>query len=162
MNKRFAKYMRYGKTVKSSWTDNEFKLIEDMNENKTTVKAVSLEKLRRWELLKAWIYNWEHDKDFRERFTMNIEDCRKEKSNYEEELKISDIIPNNKIRFIYPDYTSKFEVDDLSKVLVNGKSVRVAYYDDYHFLFVDTGRIFHICEYAELCEKNRIKVRPVR
>ena len=160
MNKKYAKFMRYGKTVKSQWTDTIFKLIEDMNEDKETVRGVSLDVLNRYDLLNAWIRNYKNDKSFREKFTMDIKKCENERDSYEQELLISDVKPADKIRFIYPDYTSKFEADDLSNILVDGKARKVIYVDAYHFAFVDTGRVFHICEYAELCDKNKIKVKP--
>lgn len=160
MNKKYAKYMRYGKTVKSQWTEALYKLVEDMDENNDTVKAVSMDVLRRYDLLNAWIRNYNHDKSFRERFTLDIKECEKERDSYVQELRISDVTPADKIRFIYPDYTDKFEVTNLSNVLVNGKPRRVIYIDGYHFAFADTHAMFHICEFAELCQRNGLTVKP--
>ena len=161
MDKKFAKYMTYGKKVKSSWTENEFKLVEDMDKNKDFVKAVSLDNLNRYMLLKAWVSNWDANLcGFRDRFVGNIEECRIEKESYVEELKISDIEPIDKIRFITPDYETKFEVLNLTNVLVNGKSKKVAYIDECHFAFVGDS-CFHICEYAEICERNGLEVELI-
>ena len=170
MVKNFAKYMKWGKTVESNWTGEVFKLIEDMGDG-DTVKAVSLTNWRRYDLLKAWIRNWESNScGFRERFEKdgkNIEDCKTEKQGYEEELKISEITPHDKIRFITPSYETKFEVADLSLVSVNGTAARVAYIDEYHFTFADKinvnlyGGCFHICQFAEICEKENIEVKPI-
>ena len=68
--------------------------------------------------------------------------------------------PANKIRFITPDYTTKFEVMDLGRVKVNGKVQKVYYIDDYHFGFVG-GLAYHICQYAEVCERSDIEVKPL-
>ena len=163
MVKNFAKYMGYGKLVESLLTGEVYKLIENMSENKDTVQAVNVNDWRRYDLLAAWERNYKNDKDFRERFAKrgeNIEDCKTEREGYVTELQISNIKPHNKIRFIDTNYNTKFLVEDLQNVIFNGKSKRVIYYDDYHFSFED-GRVFHICEFAELCEKNNIEVFPV-
>lgn len=82
-------------------------------------------------------------------------------------MKISEITPHDKIRFITPSYETKFEVADLSLVSVNGTAARVAYIDEYHFTFVDKinvnlyGGCFHICQFAEICEKENIEVKPI-
>ena len=163
MVKSFSRYMRFGKLVKSLLTAEVYRLIEDMDENKDTVQAVNVNDWRRYDLLAAWERNYKNDKDFRERFAKrgeNIEDCKTEREGYVTELQISNIKPHNKIRFIDTNYNTKFLVEDLQNVIFNGKSKRVIYYDDYHFSFED-GRVFHICEFAELCEKNNIEVFPV-
>ena len=170
MVKDFAKFMKWGKTVESNWTGEVYQLIEDMGDG-DTVKAVSLTNWNRYHMLKAWIINWESNScGFRERFKKdgkNIEDCKTEKQGYEEELKISEITPHDKIRFITPSYETKFEVADLTLVSVNGTAARVAYIDEYHFTFVDKinvnlyGGCFHICQFAEICEKENVEVKPI-
>ena len=55
---------------------------------------------------------------------------------------------------------SIFEADDLSMVLVDGKPKRVYYHDEYHFGFVD-GLAYHICQFAEICERSGIEVKPI-
>ena len=167
MEKTFVRHMTWGKQVKSS-TGVIYKLVESMDESKESVKAVSMDNWGRYDLLKAWVRNWEQNSmGFRERFTENIEDCRTEMQSYEEEVKIADIVPHDIIRFITPNYQTKFEVKKLTKVLVNGKAATVAYMDECHFTFADTigmnlyGGCFHICQFAELCEKNGIEVNPI-
>ena len=160
MVKQYAKYMRYGKVVRCSWTAWDYKLIEDMDAEKATVKAVLLDNYERYRLLGIWIENWNKDSGFRERFTENIDACIKEREAYVEELRISDVTPVNEIRFITPHYDTKFVVNDLGRVKVNGKTQKVYYIDEYHFGFVD-GAVYHICEFAELCEKNGIDINPV-
>lgn len=164
MDKNFSKYMKWGKTVESSWTGETFKLVEDMKTDKPTVLTVKMSNWSRYDMLKAWLRNWEHDNNFRERFTGNIEECRQEKTSYEEELKVSDITPSNLVRFITPNYETLFSVKDLSKVKVNGKIERVVYLDETHFTFAEGKSFygcFHICQFAEICQQNGTKVEPV-
>ena len=160
MLKMYAKYMKNGKLVKSSWTDEVYQLIENMDAEKGTVKAVAVKNSNRYDTLCAWLRNWNNDKGFRERFSGNIEDCKIEKENYEQVLKISDVTPANVIRFITSGYKTKFTVGDLSKVKVNGRTETVAYIDGYHFCFVESNDVFHICEFAEFCERSGIEVKP--
>lgn len=167
MDKMFAPYMTYGKMVKSHWTDNVFKLIENMDKTADFVRGVAVEHWGRYQTLKAWEQNWKTNSGgFRERFTGDIEEVEQERISYETELKISDVSPENKVRFITPDYKAKFEVKDFGRVKVNGEVRRVAYIDDYHFYFLDrkTGRAggcYHICEFAELCESRGIDIQPI-
>ena len=160
MVKQYAKYMRSGKVVKCSWTGCDYKLIENMDESADKVKAVLSSNYERYSLLGVWMVNWKKDEKFRERFTGNIEDCAKEREKYVAELRIADVTPANKIRFITPDYTTKFEVMDLGRVKVNGKVERVYFIDEYHFGFVG-GLAYHICQYAEVCERSGIEVEPI-
>ena len=159
--------MRYGKTVKHTPSGKVFVLVEAMDENKDAVAAVSRENESRYNLLGAWIRNWEHDySGFRERFSGDIEECRKERQGYIESLKISEVEPNDNVRFITPDYDTKFVAKDLSMVSVNGTLRRVVYYDEYHFAFANEKNYLgsgwvHICEYAELCENNGTVVSPL-
>lgn len=160
MDKIFAKYMKWGRKVKSSWTGDTFKLVEDMDESKPTVLAVNESNVQRYDTLRAWLRNWENDESFRKRFTGSIEDCRLEKASYEESLKVSDITPNDIVRFITPQYETMFSVTNLSNVKVDGKIRRVIYVDDYHFMF-EAGSAFHICQYAEICKQNGTKVEMI-
>ena len=172
MLKRYAKFMKYGKTVVSNWTAEEYELIENMDSEKEFVKAVSMEHVRRYGLLKTWIKNWVDDScGFRKRFSENIEDCQKEKAEYETLLKISDISAGNTIRFITPHYETKFKVKDLSCIRIGTAIVRVAYLDEYHFKIAEMiqgkapfyeGQGFHIYEFAERCEKDKIHIEPVK
>lgn len=160
MEKNFARFMKWGKLVKYS-SNEVFKLVENMSDSNELVKAVNMGNWQRYELLKAWINNWESDSmGFRDRFTGNIEDCKVEKQSYETELKISDIEPANKIRFITSDYKTKFEITDFDSVLVNGEPKRAIYLDEYHFQF-EKGSCYHICQWAEICERNIIEVKQI-
>jgi len=159
MEKNFARFMRWGKLVTNSALE-KFKLIENMGEN-DTIKAVNMDNWQRYDLLRAWIRNYESNSmGFRDRFTGNIEDCKIEMQSYETELRITGIKPANKIRFITSDYKTKFEITDFDSVLVNGEPRRAIYLDEYHFQF-EKGSCYHICQWAEMCEKNAIEVKQI-
>lgn len=172
LSKHFAPYMICGKTVESDWTGDVFKLIEDMDTDKGTTKAVNIQNWNRYNLLGAWIQNWEQDRpgfraNFARNFSLSMDEVKEERQGYEEVLKLSCIKPHDKIRFITVDYKPKFSVRDLSQISINGKAGRVAYIDENHFAFVDKfsikryGSCFHIAQFAELCEKNGIEVKPL-
>lgn len=148
MQKEYAKHMRCGKTVESSWTGEVYKLIEDADVKNPVVKAVNVKNWKRYKLLKAWGGNQvgltDHQRD--------------EMHGYEEMLKLSDVRPNDMIRFVTARGTLKFEAKDLSRVRVNGELRQVVYMDPYHFAFV-RGDVFHIFEFAEMCEASNIDVR---
>ena len=67
------------------------------------------------------------------------------------------------IRFIDSKYNEKFRISDGDKILIytrdGGTMERECrYIDDYH---TKIGlNIYHICEFAELCEKNGHTVEP--
>ena len=63
----------------------------------------------------------------------------------------------NSIRFIDSGYNEKFRVNDGEKILIhtrNGTTLEreCKYIDDYHTQI--GSDVFHICEFAELCERN--------
>lgn len=165
MNKAYRKFMRWGSLVKSTYSGNEYKTIEQMTEDTDTVLAVGVENWNRWELLKAWERNWERDAAFRERFDKDIDACVEERKSYEVILNVDYITPEDVIRFITPDYKTKFTVKNFGTVKVNGKIRRVFYLGQCHFGFLTEkngeGDIFHICEFAELCERNGIDVQKI-
>ena len=149
MDKAYAKYMRLGKKIKTA-AGEEFKLLVDMDESKDTVLAVPMEHLRRYELLQTWSRNH-----------VGVTDEQKmEMKGYEVELPIDAVEPANKVRFITPDYMTLFMVPDLSYVRVNGEPRQVVYLDETHFHFAKSG-CFHICEFAELCERNGNRVEVI-
>lgn len=68
------------------------------------------------------------------------------------------------IRFIDSNYNEKFRIADGGKISItksNGERTEkfCRYIADYH-LEVGTN-LYHICEFAELCEKNGVIVEPV-
>jgi hypothetical protein len=167
MIRKYAKYMKSGKHVESSWTGDIFVLVQDMNEDNEFFLAVNMSNWERYKLLTTWERNWEQNSiGFRDRFTENIEDCAEERKIYEEKLKISDVMPYDKIRFITSGYETLFEVRDLENILVNGKAHKVAYLDETHFTFVGKSinlyaGCLHIRQFAEICERNGHKVEKI-
>ena len=169
MKKEYRRFMRWGSLVKNSRTGEMYKTIEAMDENKENVMAVPVEHFKRWELLRAWERNWKQDLAFRDRFGDNIESCIDERRGYEVSLLIEEITPEDKIRFITPDYQTKFTVKNFGQIMVNGKARKVFYLGECHFGFLTDrdgeGDIFHICEFAEICEGNAVhveKIEPVK
>lgn len=68
------------------------------------------------------------------------------------------------IRFIDSNYNEKFRIADGGKISItksNGERTEkfCRYIDDYHLEVVTN--LYHICEFAELCEKNGVIVEPV-
>lgn len=174
MEKKYAPYMRYGKEVKNPATGETFVLIEDMSEEKTTVRVIPKRNKQRYDLLKAWERNWKDDnpKGFRERLGYDISEIEAERKGYETELAIEDITPANKVRFIDQNYKTLFEVNDFGQVEVifrdgSKKGCTVVYIDATHITFVDGlstrlfGGVFHICQFAEMLHRYGNKVVPV-
>ena len=69
------------------------------------------------------------------------------------------------IRFIDPNYKEQFRIKDGDKIRMtfsDGESIErtCRYIDDYH---LEVGSVaYHICEFAELTERNNCKVIPLR
>lgn len=69
------------------------------------------------------------------------------------------------IRFINSRYNELFRIPDGGKILMEysdgEKCVRTyRYIDDYH---TEVGsQLYHICQFAELCENNGVKYSPVK
>lgn len=168
MEQLLAKYMKYGKLVKSEQAGTVFKLIADMDEMKASVKAVKLDNWARYKLLTAWLRNWDVDSDFRARFKEDIQECKKEHGLYEEEIQVRDVSPANQVRFVTTDGKTKFVVNDLDVILVNGIRALVVYQDEMHFTFATGiamnlyGNCFHINQFAEICDKNSVELELLK
>lgn len=164
--KNKKKYMIHGLLVESDWTGDTYKLLADMGESKKFVKAVNISNLRRFDLLSAWIRNWDSDlSGFRKRFEENgqdIEAIRAERESFVTDLKCDDVSAADKVRFITLYYETLFEVKNLGKVLLNGKVRHVFYIDEYHFGIVETGNVYHICEFAEMIERTEGTIEPLK
>lgn len=72
------------------------------------------------------------------------------------------------ISFITPDYQEKFRVADGEKIRIIGADGNFRdricrYIDDYHFETEGGfgGTLYHICEFAELCEQTGSRVIPL-
>ena len=72
------------------------------------------------------------------------------------------------IRFITPDYTEKFRIEDGDSIRViredkESRDQVCRYIDDYHMEIVGIGdSLYHICQFAEMLERNGSKVIPIR
>ena len=155
MEKKLMEYMRIGH--KAEYAGKEYSLLDSIKETCPTVKAVDMSNKCRYELLRAWSQNH-----------VGVTDAqRKEMLSYEEQIPTDALVPSDKIRFITSDYKTKFEVKNFDFVIVNEKKVQVAYLDAYHFAFVGQslplwGGCFHICHFAEICERNGNHVAPIQ
>lgn len=161
MDRALLKHMTYGKRVKDH-DGTAYMLLEDADKTGANpeVYAVREENLRRYELLRAWRQNWDRDPRFRERFTHNIDECMVEFFSLRELIDLTAMEPADKIRFITTDYKTLFEVNNLDFVKVNGEEKRAIFLDSHHFKF-ENGWFYHICEFAEMCERHGAKVEPV-
>lgn len=75
------------------------------------------------------------------------------------------VCANKGIRFITPTYRKIFTIPDGDKIRIiypNGDKFdrNCRYVDDYHTEI--GGNLYHICEFAEIMEKNQNKVIPLR
>lgn len=152
MKKEDRKYMRFGKLV--SLNGVTYKLYEDMSEEKETVKAVREENVGRYSRLRAWSQN-----------SVGLtEEQRKEMEGYEEEIACDACEPANMIRFIDSHYHDLFKIRDLESVIVGDNKVyRAVYIDSTHMWMIgEKGwpNVYHICEFAEMRERNGLSVRP--
>lgn len=70
------------------------------------------------------------------------------------------------IRFIDSGYNEKFRIPDGGRIRIDFNDGSLPeeqvcrYIDDYHFQ-TENGGIYHICQYAEMCEGNGYSVEPV-
>ncbi len=67
------------------------------------------------------------------------------------------------IRFITPNYYELFRIPDGGHITIqfsNGETInrKCEYLDRYHFRCA--GHTYHICEFAEMLQRNGHKVRP--
>lgn len=152
MVKSFIRYIRFGHRVRSLYTGEEYKLVEDLKDEGET-KAVKPEDYGRYIRLSA-------------KGNGNLsEDEKIELERMIIPIRYTGIEPADIVRFIDSQYNELFRVKNLGRILLNGKEKRVAYIDDYHFTFTDDAgpySCFHICQFAELVEKNGMQLEPVK
>lgn len=158
MNKQ---YMNYGRIVR--YSDTEYRLIQDMDEAENgNVKAIRLNDYRRYDLLRAWSRN----------HVGLTEEQRQEMDSLVCFIPCDECVPTDKIRFIDPNYNTLFTVTNGDTVRVNGSEYEVYALDEgaYHIALIDKdghnaanvyGGCFHICQFAEIAEKNNWNVEPV-
>ena len=163
MQKTALRYMTYGRIV--GYKGEEYKLLGDMGEAEAgQVKAVRMAEKRRYELLLAWSRNQSSGLK---------EEEQKEMGALVRLIPCKDCVPVEKVRFINSDYKTLFTVTAGDKVNINGRAYEVYPLDEgaYHISLVDEngdnacvtyGGCFHICQFAELAEKNGWDVSPVK
>ena len=152
MDKKFVPYINYGKRVRSSYTGEDYVVVdkETRKPEKATLLCVAVSNWSRYKLLNAWIMNK----------VGSMEEHRKEMGRYEVKLRVASITPIDEIRFLNEMYETMFKVQNLQNVLVNGITKRVYYIDEYHFGFVDGGA-YHISEFMERCNRDGVKVQSI-
>ena len=150
--KHFYRHLRFGHRVRSLYTGEEYKLVEDLNDEGET-KAVKPDDYDRYIRLSA-------------KGNGNLsEDEKTELERMIVPIRYTGIEPADMVRFIDSQYNELFRVKNLGRILLDGKEKRVAYIDDYHFTFTDGAGpygCFHICQFAELVEKNGMQLEPVK
>lgn len=153
MKKEHRKYMRLGKTVRCN--GKEYRLLEDVPEEGSRVKAVRYDNKRRYELLRAWSRN-----------QVGLKEGEKEEmEGYEESLEIDSLEPADKIRFIDPNYNDLFILPDFGKVRIGDREYTAVYIDSCHlYLIGESGYplCYHICQLAEWRERNGLSCGPVK
>lgn len=174
MNRMYAPYMRYGAKVKDG-SGKVFTLVEDMSAEKETVAGVESNLYGgQYRILKAWIKNWKSgDSNFKRYSVDDVKAWEAEVAAMVVPLTISEVEPEDKIRFIASDYDTRFVVPNLGLIRMNGEARQVFAYDECHFGFIQrdytekpdgknhSASCYHICEFAERCEVGMITVEPM-
>lgn len=157
MDKKYSRFLRYN-PVKDK-AGNMYKLQNYCSEEVDTVIATKPENEEEYDSL---IYA-------RQRRDLTPEETARI-SKLEVRLPIEEVEVADFVRFITPKYDNKFIIKNLGYVSVNGEKRLVAHYGDkVHFAFYyekENGEfayrgMYHICEFAEMCEKNSLVVEPI-
>ncbi len=150
------RWFGYGKYVRISGT--RYRLISKPDDH-GNIMAVKEKDFSRYSTLRA-----------RSNFMKVTPDQLEEMASYEEQICLIGAEPVGAIRIIDPHYNNKFVVKDLDYIYVNDiKSQVVGVESDSgngagacHFRFLSgvgyKGQVFHICEFAEICERSHVKV----
>lgn len=158
MDKKLSIFFRYNKVKDKNGTEYKVQ-IGHQGQEYDIVPAVKCED------------EWEYDK-------LNLARQQRELTAEEEirlkelevMLPVKDIESADFVRFITPKYKSKFIIRNLDKVLYKGERYIVAGYgDDYHMSLYRIkedgsfgyGGLYHICEFAEMCERTGATVEPL-
>lgn len=112
---------------------------------------VEAELFAEYETLNAWKRNGVMAKmspDGREEALARLE-------AYVSKYSLDEVESADRIRFIDLQYKTAFTVPNFGYIVVNGERRQVYFIDEYHFGFAG-GDVYHIRQWAELCEKNHI------
>ncbi|MBR6476364.1 MAG: hypothetical protein IKS98_13110 [Lachnospiraceae bacterium] len=157
MEKKFSRFLRYN--LVRDKAGNKYRLQNYCKEEVDTVTCVKEENEGEYERL---IYARQR------RDLAPVESARI--SELEILLPVEEVEVSDFVRFITPKYDIKFIVKNLGYVSVNGeKRLVVSHGDGAHFSFYcekENGEfayrgIYHICEFAEMTEKNNLCVEPL-
>ena len=74
---------------------------------------------------------------------------------YVSKYSLDEVESADRIRVIDLQYKTAFTVPNFGYIVVNGERRQVYFIDEYHFGFAG-GDVYHIGQWAELCEKNHI------
>ena len=72
---------------------------------------------------------------------------------YVSKYSLDEVESADRIRFIDLQYKTAFTVPNFGYIVVNGERRQVYFIDEYHFGFTG-GDVYHIRQWAELCEKK--------
>lgn len=112
---------------------------------------VEAERFAEYETLRIWKHNGMISKMppvEKKEFLARLEACVSKYS-------LDEVESADRIRFIDLQYEPIFSVPNFGYVVVNGERRQVYFIDEYHFGFTG-GDVYHIRQWAELCEKNHI------
>ena len=122
----------------------EYTLLDDYD-GRDQLRAVKRENADEYfERRKEWLGNKESDRTALEELEVL--------------LPADSIEPSDKIRFVTTTYDTLFEIPNFGFIKDQGQRRQAYYMGTNHFAFVGSGRCWHIAEYAEFCEKNRLAV----
>lgn len=167
MEKKFVRFIDYGKRLLHKNTKKEYIVVDtDVTRNARKQQDAELfdflcverANYSHYERLGAWIRN---NVD-----PAKTESYKIERASFEMLLKCDEVESLNEIEFITPAYKEKFKVRNFGWVSLStsDKPKQVVYYDATHFGFLsETGyvsNVYHICQFAEMCERNGIEVKP--
>ena len=158
MEKKYYRFLKMGNLV--SLNGEVYKLQGNLSDAEGgLVPAVKAGEYERYNLLCTWSWNG----------VGITEEQRDEMESLVHQIPCEECEPADVVRFIDSSYNTKFKVRSGDDVNVNGKRYKAFYRDSYHFVFADEdghdpfrsyGGCFHICQFAEICEKNGVEVAP--
>lgn len=125
-----------------TYSGEEYTLLDEYD-GRETLKAVKKTDCDEYTTRRAWLQN----------HVGSEAENRQVMESLEFLLPADEIVPSDKVRFITSKYETLFEVMNFGFIRENGKIKQVYFMDPYHFAFVDSGVCWHICQYAEACER---------
>ena len=152
MRKEYAAYLTYGAHIKRGM--DRYFITGSYDEGSGKIPCVNIKYQRIWTSLHTYSGN------------KRTEESQVKVGDLVEYLTVEEVEPLGQVRFIDCHYQDKFLVPAFGRVRIN-EEVRVAVpIDDYHLFLIkedqpSSARSYHICQFAELCERYHIKVEPI-